>query len=46
MFLQYRIKKSNNKYLVQRRFLFLKWIIVAEYDDLYKANMLMFALKK
>jgi len=45
MFTKYRIKKSKNKYFVQRRFLFFKWINVADYDSLYKANMIMFALK-
>lgn len=45
LFVKYRVKKQNNKYFVQRRYLFLKWINVAEYDDSYKANMIMIALK-
>lgn len=45
MFVKYRIKKTKNKYFVQRKYWFLNWINVAEYDDLYKANMIMLALK-
>jgi hypothetical protein len=45
LFVKYRVKKQNNKYFVQRRYLFLNWVNVAEYNDSYKANMIMIALK-
>jgi hypothetical protein len=45
MFRKYRVYKKDNRYFVQRRFLFVKWINVADYDSSYKANMIKIALE-
>lgn len=43
---RYRIKHHNNKYLLQRRMLFVKWITIAEYENFYMANMVLNAFSK
>jgi hypothetical protein len=45
LFIEYRVKKQKEKYFVQRRFLFFRWTNIGEYDNFYKANMIMTALK-
>lgn len=38
---KYRIIHKKNKFFVQRRFLFFKWINVADYDNHYMAHMVL-----